>query len=353
MQTKRPASAVARRIAFALAGCAAFVVYQFAVPIVASAQAGPQANNAPPKRIVTQGPGKAVSENLYRCPVVVDNHRSSFAGEVAAADGTVVVVPAVTAIQKGLGPKASDLYNECTQVMPQKAADVSTANVPVVDVDRDGEVITGYIVADNYYELYVNGTLVSVDNTPYTPFNSTIVKFRVKRPYTLAYLLVDWDERLGIGIELFPLGPKSDRSIGNPWYPGDGGLIARFSDGTVTDSNWKAQSFYIAPLNSPDEVVERGSVHDTTPLGRVHPVARKPDCQEKCFAVHYAIPAGWQSATFNDSAWPRAYEYTDTDIGTTALPAFTRYPELFSGARWIWSVNLVFDNVVIARHTVR
>jgi hypothetical protein len=269
-------------------------------------------------------------------------------GQITATDGTVITMPAVTAFQKGLGPKSVDLFNECTQVTPQKSADVSTAKVPVIEVDRDGDVITGFIVADNYYEMYVNGTLVSVDNTPYTPFNSTIVKFRAKRPYTLAFLAVDWDAHLGQGMEVFPNTPA-----GKDWYPGDAGLIARFSDGTVTDSNWKAQSFYIAPLNSPDEVVQRGNLHDTTALGRVHPVARKPDCQEKCYAVHYPIPSGWQSPTFNDSTWPRAYEYTDTDIGTTALPAYSRYPELFSGARWIWSVNLVFDNVVIARRTVR
>ena len=34
-------------------------------------------------------------------------------------------------------------------------------------------------------------------------------------------------------------------------------------------------------------------------------------------------------------------------------PAYTRYPQLFAGARWIWSYNLVLDNVVIARKTVR
>ena len=87
----------------------------------------------------------------------------------------------------------------------------------------------------------MNGTLVSVDNTPYTPFNSSIVRFRVKRPYTLAFLVVDWDAHLGQGMEVFPNTPA-----GKDWYPGDAGLIARFSDGTVTDSNWKAQSFYIA-----------------------------------------------------------------------------------------------------------
>ncbi|MCC6532157.1 MAG: hypothetical protein IT531_06385 [Burkholderiales bacterium] len=306
------------------------------------------ADSTPPKRMVTQGPAKTIAENLYHCPVKVKNHRVSAVGQITASDGTVITVPAVTALQKGLGPKSADLYNECTQVLPRNSAEVSTANVPVIEVDPDGEVITGFVVADNYYEMYVNGKLVSVDNTPYTPFNSSIVKFKAKRPYTLAFLLVDWDDKLGQGMEIFPFGPKGD-----PWYPGDGGLIVKLSDGTVTDSSWKAQSFYIGPLNTPDEVIERGQFHDTTHLGRVHPVAKKPGCREKCYAVHYPIPANWQSARFNDSLWPRAYEYTDTDIGVTNLPAYTRYPELFEGARWIWTVNLVFDNVVIARKTVR
>ena len=149
-------------------------------------------------------------------------------------------------------------------------------------------------------------------------------------------------------MELFPSsGPNQ-----NPWHPGDGGTILKLSDGTVTDSSWKAQSFYIAPLNDPKEVVERGHEHDTTALGRVHPVAKKPGCRDKCYAVHYPIPANWQSPRFNDTHWPRAYEYTPTDIGVRNLPAYTRYPELFEGARWIWSLNLVFDNVVIMRKTV-
>jgi hypothetical protein len=307
-----------------------------------------QSEKVPPRRIVTQGPAKVLVENLYKCPVTTSNHRVSAVGEITATDGTVITVPAVTAFQKGLGPKGPDLYNECTQVTPRNAAEVSNAAVPVTDVDRDGEVIDGYIVADNYYEFYVNGTLVSVDATPYTPFNSAKVRFRVKRPYTLAFLLVDWDEHLGLGTEAMGSGPTVNR-----WHPGDGGLIARFSDGTTTDSSWKAQSFYIAPLTSPDEVVESGNVHDTTALGRVHPVARKPDCQDKCYAVHYPIPADWQSPRFNDSAWPQAVLYTDSDIGVTGVPGYTRYPELFTGAHWIWTINLVFDNVVIARKTVR
>jgi hypothetical protein len=335
------------------------VVTTAAAALAGCMSAGPQAQvtgpeAAPAKRLVTQGPAKKiVAENLTRCAYTHPkmNVRVAAVSEITAQDGTVITMPAVTALQKGGGPLSHDLYNECNQVTPKNASEVSTANVPVIDVDADGEVVTGFIVADNYYELYVNGRLVSVDNTPYTPFNSAIVKFRVKRPYTLAFLLVDWDEHQGLGMEVFPV-PVTPKT--NKYYPGDGGLIARFSDGTATDSSWKAQTFYIAPLMDPKEVVERGNVHDVVGAGgRTHPYARKPGCEEKCYAVHYPIPANWQSAAFNDGGWPRAWEYTDVEIGVTNLPAYTRYPELFQGARWIWTQNLVLDNVVIARKTVR
>lgn len=336
-----------RNIVVVLVGCASLAACQSSGPGIAL----DPPDSSPPKRMVTQGPAtKIIHANLTQCknPNPKMNLRVAAVAEITATDGTVITVPTVTALQKGLGPRSHDLYNECEKVLPPNSAAVSTANVPVVEIDPDGEVITGYAVGDNYFEVYVNGKLVTVDNTPFTPFNSAIIKFKVKRPYTIAVLGVDWEEHMGQGMELFPVsGPKQ-----NPWHPGDGGFILKLSDGTVTDSNWKAQSFYIAPLNDPKEVVERGMLHDTTPLGRVHPVAKKPPCHEKCYAVHYPIPASWQSPRFNDSLWPRAYEYTDTDIGVRNLPAYTKYPELFEGARWIWSLNLVFDNVVIMRKVV-
>jgi hypothetical protein len=147
------------------------------------------------------------------------------------------------------------------------------AREPIVEIDPDGEVITGYIVADNYFKLYVNGKLIGIDPIPFTP------RFKAKRPYTYALKAVDWEERLGLGMET---------NRGTDWRAGDGGLIARFSDGTVTDSTWRAQSFYIAPLARPDDVVENGNIHDTSKLGRVHPIAKVPDCRERCFAVHGA-----------------------------------------------------------------
>ena len=305
--------------------CAAIGLIACAAPQATAPAAPAQRAAAPPQaRHITQGPARLLVDSLYVCPVAVGNHRKAAVGEIVATDGTVIRVPAETAFEKGLGPRPADLYNECTGVTPANAAAVDASKAAVVEVDRDGEVITGYVVADNYFELYVNGVLVAVDNTPYTPFNSHIVRFKVKRPYTLAFKVVDWEEMPAMGTELMR---------GDPWFAGDGGLIARFSDGTVTDSSWRAQAFYIGPLASPDEVVERGHLHDTTPLGRVHPVAKLPKCTDTCYAVHYTLPADWMAPGFDDNHWPRAYEYTDTDVGVMALPAYTRYSELFDGAR--------------------
>jgi len=334
------------------------------------------ADTAPPRLIVHGPANEIVAEHLYDCPIVVDNYRPGAVAIATATDGTKIRVPAETMFEQGIGPKSVDLYNECTQITPADSSGVDPTKAPIIDVDPDGEVITGYIVADNYYELYVNGTLVSVDNTPYTPFNSSIVRFRVTRPYTLAFKLVDWDEHMGLGMELFPQGPRSERLMsGDPWFTGDAGLIAHFSDGTVTNGSWTAQSFAIAPLDSPDEIIEQASgVHDTTARGRTNHELVTAQCTERgeevsgdarlfpalaflpsdCYAVHYPIPDGWESEGFDDSAWPQAFEFTDEQVSTPkGLPGYFRYLDLFEGARWIWTNNLVLDNLVIARTTVQ
>ena len=333
-------SPAGRRIALIALCCAAITL-----DAGAQTRAKAPAANADPaiERSVTQGRAKTVIPNLFRCTEKVANHRISAVGVITSTDGKVWTVPAETAFQSGT--KGADLYNECNKIAPKNSKKVSDANVPVVVIDPDGEVVTGHIVVDNYFELYVNGKLIAVDAIPFTPFNSTIVKFKVKKPYTYALKLVDWEENLGLGTEV-------GTNFGN-FHQGDGGFIARFSDGTVTDSSWKAQSFYIAPLVSPDLVVEKAGLHFTPTIGRIHPGAPKPPCEDRCYAVHYPLPKNWAAPNFDDSKWPRAFEYTDQDVGVTTLRAYTHFPDLFKGARWIWSFNLVFDNLVIARKAVR
>lgn len=291
------------------------------------------------QRTVTQGRAKTVKASIFECPSG-SLIRPTGIGTISA-DGKEWPMPAAVEFEQG--PRAPDLYNECNKVTPASLKDVAV-DVPVVTIDADGEVITGYLIADNYFELYVNGKLVGVDATPFTPFNSSVVRFKAKRPITYALKLVDWEENFGLGTE-------RGRS---PFHPGDGGFLARFSDGTQTDASWKAQSFYISPLASPDDVVEKGNVHDTPKLARTYPEAPdNADCGEKCYAVHYPVPANWHAKTFDDSGWPAAFEFTHEQMGTPRLKAYTNFKEAFGGAKVIWSNNLVYDNVVLVRKTVK
>ncbi len=186
-----------------------------------------------PKRIVSQGLAKTTVDDLIPCanPRPGMNLRKNPMGEITALDGTKLTLP--TPNNFATGPKLPDLYNECSGVIPKDLSEVDLNKVPIFEIDKEGEVVTGYLVADNYFELFINGKLVGVDATPFTPFNSHVVRFRVKKPYTIAVLAQDWEDKLGLGMEAFQ---------GNNWHSGDGGFVARFSDGTVTDSTWKAQS---------------------------------------------------------------------------------------------------------------
>ncbi len=192
----RPAAAIVLAAALLLAG-------------------GGQAQQAPPPsklplppadpastRIITQGLAKTIIEDLSPCAVNEPgmNIRKNPLGEILAKDGTQFTVP--TANNYQAGPKLPDLYNECARVTPRNLAELDLSKVPVVEVDRDGEIVTGFMIADNYFELYINGRLIGVDAIPFTPFNSHVVRFRVKRPYTIAVLAQDWEDKLGLGMEV-------------------------------------------------------------------------------------------------------------------------------------------------------
>lgn len=284
----------------------------------------------------TKGRGITDIENLYECG---SRYRKSGIGHVIDQNQRRWVVPAAVDFSKSR--KATDLYNRCTHVTPGSINDVDIDSVPVIEIDHDGEVITGYIFADNYFELYVNGRLIGVDAIPFTPFNSSVVRFRVKRPITYAVRLVDWEENLGLG---------SENNRGNLYHAGDGGFVASFSDGTITDASWKAQTFYTAPIDSPENIRMVGNVRDTSKI-RIDRLT----CREDCFAAHWELPKDWFANSFDDSHWPAATVYTNDTIGVNNKPAYMNFLELFIGknAKFIWSSNVVLDNHVIVRKTVK
>lgn len=126
-------------------------------------------------------------------------------------------------------------------------------SVPVMDAGGSEEFVA-CIFADNYFELYVNGELLAVDPVPFTPFNSNVVRFKADRPLTTAVQMVDWKEHLGLG---------SEKNQGKAFHAGDGGFVSHFQDVngktvSITDENWRAQTFYIAPLKDQSCLVTDG-----------------------------------------------------------------------------------------------
>lgn len=277
---------------------------------------------------VTQGIGKSTINSLYSC----SGGRVTSVGTITSTDGKLWTVPAETNFSTAT--KLTDLFNECTGVKPTSISQVDLAKVPTVVIDADGEVITGYIHGDNYYELYVNGKLVGVDAVPYTPFNSSVVKFKAKRPIKYAVKLVDWEENLGIG---------SEANGGNAYYPGDGGFIAKFSDGTSTSSAWKAQTFYVAPLADINCVTETGNSRISSSC------SNSPSSGAKSYALHWEIPSTWFSSDYDFSKWPSATTFTEAQVGVK--PAYSNFTSSFSGSQFIWSSNLILDNLVVLRFT--
>lgn len=294
---------------------------------------------------VTQGLATATTGNLYEC----SNGRVTRLGTITASNNTVWTVPAVTNFVNTAFPFASDLNNACigANYATSTAALAALNGTDIVTVDADGEVVTAYIFADNYFEMYINGVAVGKDKVPFTQFNSSIVRFRVKKPFTIAMLLVDWEENLGLGSEL---------NGGFAYHPGDGGMVAVFKDSSnkiiaATGDDWKAQTYYTAPVTDLTCPSENG----TKRLSNNCSTANSNN-GTTYYGLHWPRPNNWQTAAFDDADWPKASEYTNADIGVNNKPAYTNFTNIFDDptddAAFIWSSNVILDNEVIVRYTV-
>ena len=284
------------------------------------------AQQLPDGGIVTQGLASETFScgNLARsCPGSARRFMEARCGIVVAADGTRVQVPGVPSS----GPDPTDLYNDCSGSghNPTHLEDLET-----VVIDSDGEEITGYVFGDNYYELYVNGKIVARDPVGFIPFNSGVVRFKANRPLTYAVKLIDWGTHLGVGMEY-------DR-----WNVGDGGFIARFSDGTETGADWKCRVHYISPLED---------VSCVAPGRDTSACPERPPCVEKdptsCRALAFSVPEDWAAPGFDDSDWDQASTYPASAV--TNQRAYRDYVDRFGEADFIWSHNLDQDNLVLCR----
>lgn len=292
---------------------------------------------------VTQGIGTTNTESLYTA-----GQRLSPIGSITASDNSMWTVPADVEFTNNTFPTAPDLYNpDGTQFNTAAAALAAFDEGNIIEVDAGGEVITGYIFADNYFELYVNGVAVGKDAIPFTQFNSHILKFRASAPYTLAMKLVDWEEDLGLGTE---------SNGGSAYHPGDGGMVAVFKDengNTVatTGNTWKAQTYYTAPIKDLACPMESG----TTRLSADCDTGDADD-GTSFYGLHWETPTNWMDEEFDDAEWPDATTYTNATIGVDNKASYTNFTDVFddasNDAEFIWSTNVILDNLVLVRYTV-
>jgi len=294
---------------------------------------------------VTQGLATTTTSNLYTCT----GGRISAVGTITASDATTWTVPALTNFTNTSFPFASDLHNACdgNNYATSATALAALNGSDIVTIDATGEIITAYVFSDNYFEMYINGIPVGKDKVPYTEFNSSIVRFKVNRPFTIAMLLIDWEERMGVGAET---------NGGFTYHIGDGGMVAVFKDASntiiaKTGSDWKAQTFYTAPIMNLTCPTESGT-------SRLSANCSTADSNSgtNYYGLHWARPANWTTASFDDSTWPNATTYTNATIGVDNKPAYTNFTNIFddasNDAQFIWSTNVILDNEVIVRKTI-
>jgi hypothetical protein len=62
------------------------------------------------------------------------------------------------------------------------------------------------------------------------------------------------------------------------------------------------------------------------------------------------------AADFDDSSWPAAATYSNDTVGVDNKPGYTNFTDVFdapdSDAQFIWSSNLVLDNLVLLRKII-
>jgi len=185
------------------------------------------------------------------------------------------------------------------------------------------------IWADNWFAFYIGEKLIKEDSVSINTersFNKETFTFTAERPIQINMVVKDFKEN-DTGLEYIGTGRQQ---------MGDGGLIVQMLDQqtneilAVSSDQWLCKVIHQAPL---DKSCEKSSSPDT-------------DCQSDISAE----PANWKSASFDDSDWPAAIEYSESAVS----PKFG-YDEVnwVSSAKLIWSSDLETDNTLLCRLTIQ
>lgn len=73
--------------------------------------------------------------------------------------------------------------------------------------------------------------------------------------------------------------------------------------------------------------------------------------------MHWQIPDGWMQTDFDDFNWQDASIYTNETIGVANKPSYTNFTTLFddpgNDAKFIYTTNVILDNEVLVRYTIK
>lgn len=185
--------------------------------------------------------------------------------------------------------------------------------------------------ADNWFAAYLGESLLVEDHVPITTersFNAETVTFQAGYPLHLNFILKDYMAN-DTGLEY----------IGKPnQQMGDGGFIMQLTDLTrnrvvaVSNAEWACTVLQVAPL-------------DKTCAAAANPEAGVAPCTFQARSE----PAGWQAATFDDSAWQATTVHTAAAVGPKG-----GYDQITwdGAAQFIWGADLQTDNTILCRITV-
>ena len=92
----------------------------------------------------------------------------------------------------------------------------------------------------------------------------------------------------------------------------------------VTDSGWRAQTFYVSPVYERDCVVVEGNVRASDTCS-----TEGRNSADGISAAFWALPEGWEQPDFDAGDWPAAVEFTNDTVGVNNKPAYTNFTDLF------------------------
>ena len=183
---------------------------------------------------------------------------------------------------------------------------------------------TANVWADNWFALYVNGSLVGEDSVSITTersFNAETITFEATYPLTIAVEAKDYKET-DSGLEY--IGASNQQM-------GDGGLIIQITDDATgaavySNASWSSLVIHRAPLNTSCE-------------GDANPNAT-------CEFEASEVPAGWTTSDFDDSGWMPATVWSES-----AVSPKDGYGEIawYDSAELIWGTDLEVDNTILFR----